>query len=599
MSFPSLADVKDVKVSKKKKKAQAMSLADFNSGAYKPRRTNMTADEEDNLIMMNLPSAPRYTREEGGGPGLGGGFDDYGGDRGGWGRDDDGYGDRDREEDLGPSRADEDDDWGKSKKSAPRHDDRGYDDRGYDDYDRPRRRGFDDYNDRGYDDREDFGPSRADEDANWGKSKKGNPPLGDRDRYPGSGSGFSDRYDDREREDFGPSRADEDRDWGKSKKFVPTSAENEFRERPGFRADAADKWERKPAGPDAALDREEYRERPGLRADAADKWTRSGSDTALDSRDGPSPGGARPKLQLAKRSAAADKPAEGEADAARPSLFGAAKPVAVKEVEDVVRAPPPREADRWERKGPSAVADAPRSDYAPRGEARGDGRWGRGERGSSPPEAEPRPAGERTSSRKRLQLKPRSAAEPVAAVAAADRASPFGAARPREEALAQQGRDWREEDAKLDRVVKRPEAAEERTLREALASLKMLVEDGKGGDKTDLDDDAPTVAEKLAEVEKELAALSQTLDEKFKLEKDKPKEAKGARADKEDRWSRGQAPPKKDWTDRKAPKPDKWADKNKAKAKAAAAAKAAAEAEAAEAAPKAAEAAAPKAEAEA
>ena len=88
---------------------------------------------------------------------------------------------------------------------------------GYGDRDGPRRGGgFDGDDDRAP--REEQGPSRADEDRDWGASKKFVPTApSERRSAPPERERDGPAYD-------GPSRADGDRAWGASKKFTPSAA---------------------------------------------------------------------------------------------------------------------------------------------------------------------------------------------------------------------------------------------------------------------------------------------------------------------------------------------------------------------------------------
>ncbi|XP_021775782.1 eukaryotic translation initiation factor 4B3 [Chenopodium quinoa] len=155
--FPSLAAAAAAKP-KKKNKAQTLSLAEFStygSAAPKPKPKafavpqRLTQDE-----MLVLPTGPRErTAEELERPRLGGGFRNYGGG----GANDNSrvrVSDRSssRDRDMGPSRADEADDWSKTKKfssfggGAPERSDR------------REKVGF-------------FNSSRADEVDNWASNK--------------------------------------------------------------------------------------------------------------------------------------------------------------------------------------------------------------------------------------------------------------------------------------------------------------------------------------------------------------------------------------------------------------------------------------------
>ena len=198
---------------KANKKGQKMSLADLDAfasasggggggggggGSYRPPVAGAYAQRDlDNIV---LPTGPAQRDDDDdmmqGGPGmrygdekLGGAFKDYGGDRGGGDR----YGDRDRD----------------------RYGDRGRDDRRGDRYgDRDDRRGgFDRDDPRDDRDRSPEGPSRADADSNWGRSKREMSPPRRGDRG----------YDDRDRDMRGGDRRDgrypsrspsPERDWG-------------------------------------------------------------------------------------------------------------------------------------------------------------------------------------------------------------------------------------------------------------------------------------------------------------------------------------------------------------------------------------------------
>ena len=93
--------------------------------------------------------------------------------------------DRAPREDMGPSRADESDNWGKDRKPLPAPEPRGGGfDRG------GGSRGFSDYGpDRGVD--RDMGPSRADTEETWGRRA----PLPSNDRAPPPGPSKADTED--------------------------------------------------------------------------------------------------------------------------------------------------------------------------------------------------------------------------------------------------------------------------------------------------------------------------------------------------------------------------------------------------------------------
>ena len=361
-SEPSDADFPDLGAaakapSKKKGKAQKMSLADFDAmagggtggggggggfgggggGAYRPpgggggySRGGGGFGGDRDLVLPTGPSARPDDEDDrygGGRPAgqLGGAFRDYGGDRGGGDR----YGDRD---------------------------DR---DRGRGGFDRDRDR---DRDPRDRDDREPEGPSRADADDNWGRSKR---PVDDRrgDRYDdrdrGRDRGFDrdrddDRYPprgrDRDERDRYPSRSPSpERDWGalRNRPGPPPRDDRDRDGRGGFRGGSSRSpsperdWGniRNRPGPPPRDERDDRGPRPGARADAAgDRWGKSdlppredtfGGDRGGDRGGGDrgSSGGGRPRLNLAKRSADADKKKDDSgASGASSALFGGARP---------------------------------------------------------------------------------------------------------------------------------------------------------------------------------------------------------------------------------------------------------------------------------
>ncbi|CAL1353153.1 unnamed protein product [Linum trigynum] len=158
--FPSLAaaaaDLKQSK--KKKKKATAIPLAMYQAAKY----------TQPELTTAALPKGPRERSAEELDQIRGGGFRSYGmnsyrnGDDSSnsrWGRDSNSSGPRDRDssrerEPLGPSRADEDDDWSKAKKSPAAMNGNGFDRR-----DRDRGSSFFD------------SQSKADEASSWVSNK--------------------------------------------------------------------------------------------------------------------------------------------------------------------------------------------------------------------------------------------------------------------------------------------------------------------------------------------------------------------------------------------------------------------------------------------
>jgi hypothetical protein len=152
-------------------------------------------------------------------------------------------------------------------------------------------------------------------------------------------------------------------------------------------------------------------------------------------------------LNLQKRSEGADKKAEAPAGSS--SLFGGAKPVDVKYVEDAPRAPVP--------------------------ERRKSGEFERRERREPRKEEELREASaEELVNRPKLQLKKRET--PVGESTSEARSSLFGGARPREEALKASGKDWLEEDKRIEEAK-----LEERKRLAELGDKKKDSSSGRGG----------------------------------------------------------------------------------------------------------------------
>ncbi|CAL6415836.1 unnamed protein product [Bathycoccus prasinos] len=371
--FPSLGEAQNTS---KKKKGTKLSLAEFSGitssvsapitddNVYRPSRGG-SGGGSDHVDVYALPKAPnRERREEEESerrrPGeLGGAFKDYGGDRGGGGGG--GYGGgRDRDEDAG-ERGERYDRRGGER--GERYDRRGGD---RDESSRGGRRDDDrDFDEDGRERRREPEPSRADT-GDWSKRAV----LPEREERRG---GFRDRGDgDRRYEDRG-----EDRRGGSEP--------------------------REPLGPS--------------RADTGD-WSKR---TSVREDDRYEPVRERPRLNLQKRSEGADKKAEAPAGSS--SLFGGAKPVDVKYVEDAPRAPVP--------------------------ERRKSGEFERRERREPRKEEELREASaEELVNRPKLQLKKRET--PVGESTSEGRSSLFGGARPREEALKASGKDWLEEDKRIE-----------------------------------------------------------------------------------------------------------------------------------------------------
>ncbi|KAJ7559050.1 hypothetical protein O6H91_04G067400 [Diphasiastrum complanatum] len=427
-AFPTLGEAVSAKPQKKKKN-QAISLSELVTGKYvgpgggKTKQITDTNKLTPNEMMM-LPTGPRdRSDEEPQYGGLGGGFKDYGGYRGGGGDRDHERGDRDRDGDRGydersrdrgfgggferekaaagydgPSRADETDDWGATKKFVPSQGGGGYDD--------DRRGGRSSDRDL---------PSRADEVENWGSSKKFTPSNGFDRKSSGfgfddtrrgyeeaplrrSGGGYQEApsrksgYEEAPRRSGGfedvpfrglNSRADEAGDWGSTKKFVPSSAPLVNRG-----------WD---SGPDT------------------DRWSRR-----EQAQNGFSNVSERPRLVLQPRSRNVDddeslllkvKTLTDFADATQPKAksnpFGAARPR-----EDVLA----EKGQDWRKIG---------SDLSTR------------DKDSRPSSSHSsRPATPDSSID--LPVKPR------------PRVNPFGNAKPREVLLQEKGKDWRKIDFELE-----------------------------------------------------------------------------------------------------------------------------------------------------
>jgi len=438
--FPSLVEA--AKIAPKKKKGQTISLAEFtkaglndsnnNDGVYRPS-FNKHKQNRDEVDVFDLPKGPsRERRDEDFDQGqrrdgqLGGAFKEYGGDRGGGergGRRDE----RDGDDRRGGDRYD-DRRGGGDRYGGDRYDDRrGGGDRHGGDRD-DRRGGGDRYggdrddNRRGGGDR--YGGDR--DDRRGGGDRYG----GDRDDRRGGGDryerrgGRDDRDEDREfdedgrerRRSPGPSRADTG-DWSK-REVVPEREERRggggFSDRRGGGfEDREPRAEREPLGPSRA-DTGDWSTRASL-----EKGNRGGYELVKE----------RPKLNLQKRSDDAEK--TKIAAGASSSLFGGAKPVDVKYVEDKPREKVPEKdsSERRERREPREPRGGPRKDEELR-------------------EA----TAEELAARPKLQLKKRET--PVGESTATKTSSLFGGARPREEALKASGKDWKAEEDRLENARK-------------------------------------------------------------------------------------------------------------------------------------------------
>ena len=472
-SFPTLGAAATVKETKKEKKAKTvkLSLAEFAGGAgggggssYAPPGRSGGGGggffgRRDEIVLPSGPSSrpDDESRDER----LGGGFDrGYGGDRygdrgdrderrpGRYERDAGEFGDRESREEQGPSRADMSSNWG-SDRRAPPADDR-YGDRrgGYGE----RRGGFGDRH--GYGDRGGYGERD-------GGDRYGGDRHGDREERRGFGD-FAERPP---REELGPSRADESESWSRDRKQLP-ERESRYEDR----------------APQVDRDWGSLRNRTAAAQPPAD--------------DRYAPQGERPKLQLKPRSESAST----NASSGSSSLFGGAKPVDVKYVEDK-----PREAV------PARSEERPteRRQYEEPKDSDGD-RWGRKPSFNARKEDDLREATpEERAARPKLSLQKRSTDAPVGA--AQTQSSLFGGARPREEALKEAGRDWQAEDLKRSvDAVKRKEFKEEKELKAKIQAAKDAGED-------------------VSALELELTKLSLQLDDKIRFAKPKPHDAKDAK----------------------------------------------------------------------
>jgi hypothetical protein len=333
---------------------------------------------------------------------------------------------------------------------------------------------------------EDMGPSRADT-GDWGAKQF--VPSGDRERggfggergggFGGDRGGFRDRDDRPPREfDDGPSRADTG-DWG-AKQFVPSSDRDRGAPGGGFR----DRGDRDGGFRDRG-DRDTFRE--PSRADVEDKWERKGG--VDDSK--PTGFDDRPRRTFD------DQPPRERRGGFADSWRGRDRSVG--------SGPTSRDGsrDQWRREAPPSAAN---DDDAPR-------------------------------ERPKLMLKPRTAsADARAAAEEASRPSIFGAARPREEILKEQGRDAIQEDKRLEEAAKAAAAAKPRRERreradtEEEAALKAKIEElkaktqqssGGGGEGEEeetkdevSEEEKSNIAEEVAALEAELAKLKVEADEK-------------------------------------------------------------------------------------
>lgn len=450
--FPSLGAALNVKETKKdKKKKQTMSLGEFVG-----KTSSRPAPAEDESFLLNLPTAPRGRgdeKEDDGDKPLGGAFR--------------GYGaslfticvitminfsyhhlpnhhHTTRSHSQNPPRIT----GGGASGGGDRFNRYG------DGEGRPRRPPREDA---------DQGPSRADLANDWGAERKFVPGAGSDSRYRdqdrGMGGGFSSyrsRDDkefrgrgDRDR-DLEPSRADTEDSWGANRRFVPSSPRDGGRGG-GFR-DRGHSGDR------------EFKE--ASKADTESRWERHAEHKPTGFDD-------RPRRQL-------------DADGGPP---GSRKGF----------------AEGWKAR----EGDGRRGGRDRFGDGAGDSRdasqertWRRKEEldnGNATEDAE----GETVRERPKLALKPRSV--PLDKDEAGDegRSSVFGAARPREQVLKEQGRDAVAEDLKLEQ--QRRGRKGRRESEGEIAELQKQIEEAK--EKVENSEDKEAVEKEIAELEEQLRKL--------------------------------------------------------------------------------------------
>ncbi|KAK9828007.1 hypothetical protein WJX81_008304 [Elliptochloris bilobata] len=265
-------------------------------------------------------------------------------------------------------------------------------------------------------------PARADVSDDWGKDRK----------FVSSGGPDSDRGRSGGREDrepLGPSRADESRSWGADRKPYEPSGGG------GGAGGGTGRYDDR----DRDADRDRDRDMGPSRADTEDRWAKkfTPSDPAPPSRGGGGGGGGlEDRWGGPRRGGGFD---DGDRGPRSGSPVGGAPPGGRPRLNLAKRTLPPPEVKVDER----AAALPPRSTAS-----------------SESAEAGP-PAG--------AELGPPK-----------PRANPFGAARPREEVLKEQGRDATREELQR-RALDRLESNEEQALRESIQALRVRLDAGEGG----------------------------------------------------------------------------------------------------------------------
>lgn len=351
------------------------------------------------------------------------------------------------------------------------------------------------------------------------------------DRYGGGGRGggarFGDREDraprrERDEEDLGPSRADTADNWGAERKFVPggggggdryerrDSSAGGFRDRGSFGGGFRDGEDRPP--------RREFDDGPS-RADTGDWGARQFVPSTSSRRSYDEPRGGSGGFR--ERESFRDREGGRERESFREPTKADTE-------------------DRWERSGevkPTGFDDRPRRpfDEGPR-ERRGfsDGWRGREQEVSGGPgsrdgsrdqwrkERAGGPGAEEDAGapreRPKLVLKPRTASTDARPAGDSGRPSIFGAARPREDVLREQGRDPVQEDERLEAAAKaavKPRK-EKHTDDEATAAVhaKIAEAKAKAEEESATEEEKTKAAEEIAALEAELAKLKVESDEK-------------------------------------------------------------------------------------
>jgi len=275
----------------------------------------------------------------------------------------------------------------------------------------------------GREDREALGPSRADESRSWGADRKPYEPAGGGGGGSGGGGGGGGfRSDDHDRDrdadrDLGPSRADTEDRWG-AKKFTPS-------EPPARGGGGSFGGGGGGGGGGGFEDRWGGPRRGGFEGGDRDA-PRSGSPTG-----GGAPAGGRPRLNLAKRTLPTP-----ELKARRPPTSFEGAPPALLLCLQRDGAGAERRSRGLRCMHPSAGGLGVRVTK----DDRKGGDWGGRAAGQV---AEASAAPRSTASSESAEPAP----EPEPAGPPKPKANPFGAARPREEVLREQGRDWRKEEA--------------------------------------------------------------------------------------------------------------------------------------------------------